>query len=154
MATATLFSHTPDIAPDDYCVFGLATCFFKEEGEVHQIQVVEPIPSAALEAILKGIPTSYQLACAKSVGEVLVNDSLQIPTEFPAEAQFCEDFTERLVAAVRTYQKRPEAKSHIPLGTVRKDLNYSLERKRVLNTVNIVRTEDNIKQHAYTHKVL
>ncbi|MGH7999306.1 MAG: hypothetical protein ACREPR_07750, partial [Brasilonema sp.] len=66
MTMATLLPNAPDISADDYCVFGLATCFLKEDGEVHQVQVVEPIPSAALEAILKGIPTSYQLACAKS----------------------------------------------------------------------------------------
>ncbi|MGK7874960.1 MAG: hypothetical protein AB4426_17165 [Xenococcaceae cyanobacterium] len=154
MATATLFPHAPDVSADDYCVFGLATCFLREDGEVHQVQIVEPIPSAALEAVLKGIPTSYQLACAKSLGEIFAGDTPEIPTEFPAEAQFCDNFAERAVAAVRTYKSRREAKVHIPLGTVRDDFNYSLARKRVLNTVNVVRTEDNVKQHSHTHKVL
>jgi hypothetical protein len=152
MATATLFPNAPDICADDYCVFGLATCFVKDEGEYRQVEVVEPIPSAALEAILKGIPTSYQMACAKSLGEVFSSDIPQIPAEFPQQAQFCENFAERVVATVRTYKSRPEAKAHIPLGTVRDDLNHSLERKRVLNAVNVVRTEDNVKQHTYTHK--
>ena len=154
MATATLFPNAPDISADDYCVFGLATCFLKQDGEVHQVQVVEPIPSAALEAVLKGIPTSYQLAWAKSIGEILVNDTLEMPGEFPPEAQFCDNFTERAVAAIRTYKSRSEAKAHIPLGTKREDFNFSLDRKRVLNAVNVVRTEDNIKQHPHTHKVL
>jgi hypothetical protein len=152
--TATLFLHAPDVSADDYCVFGLATCFLKEEGEIHPVQIVEPIPSAALEAILKGIPTSYQLACAKSIGEIFVGDSPRIPTEFPPQAQFCDDFVERVVSATRTFKSRTEAQAHIPLGTVREDFNYSLERKRILNPVNVVRTEDNVKQHSHTHKVL
>jgi len=154
MATATLFPNAPDLCADDYCVFGLATCFLKEAGEIRQVQVIEPIPSAALEAILKGVPTSYQLACAKSIGEVFVNNQLQVPSEFPAEAQFCELFDERTAAAVRTYKSRTEAQAHIPLGTVYDKFNYSLERKRVLNAVNVVSAEDNIKQHPHTHQVL
>lgn len=154
MATATLFPNAPDITADDYCVFGLATCFLKQEGEVQQVQVVEPIPSAALEAVLKGIPTSYQLACAKSVGAVFGGEIPQIPPEFPPQATFCDNFAERVVAAVRTYKSRPEAKVHIPLGTVKQDFNFSLERKRVLNAINVVRTEDNVKQHPHTHQTL
>ena len=49
----TALSQAPDISTQDYCVFGLATCFVREDGEVEQVQIVEPIPSAALEAILK-----------------------------------------------------------------------------------------------------
>ena len=154
MTTATVLPNAPDIAADDYCVFGLATCFLKEDGEFHQVQVIEPIPSAALEAILKGIPTSYQWACAKPVGEVLTGDSRQRLGEFPATAHFCDNFAERVAAAARTYKSRPQAKSHIAIGVVREDFNYSLERKRVLNAVNVVRTEDNVKQHSHTHKVL
>lgn len=154
MTTATLILNAPDITINDYCVFGLATCFLKDDGELQQVQVIEPLPSAALEAVLKGIPTSYQLICAKSVGEVLGDNTLYIPSEFPLEAQFCEDFQERVVAAVRTYKRRPEATEHLSVGTAKSDLNFSLERKRVLNAVNVVRTEDNVKQHSHTHQVL
>lgn len=154
MTTATLILNTTDITADDYCVFGLATCFLKNDGEFQQVQVIEPIPSAAIEAVIKGIPTSYQLVCALSVGEVLSNDTLQIPPQFPNDAQFCEDFIERTIAATRTYKRRQEATQHIPLGTTKTDLNFSLDRKRVLNAVNVVRTEDNVKQHSHTHKVL
>ena len=154
MTTATLFSQAPDITADDYCVFGLATCFVREDGEIQQVKIVEPIPSAALEAILKGIPTSYELACAKSLGEIFTGETPQPPTEFPPEAHLCDRFEERVLAAARTYKVRPEAKQHIPLGSVKQDLNYSLERKRVLNMVNVVSKEDNVKQHSHTHKVL
>ncbi len=37
------------ISEDDYCVFGLAICFLKQEGELEKVAVLEPIPSAALE---------------------------------------------------------------------------------------------------------
>ena len=154
MTTATLFPQASDLTVDDYCVFGLATCFMREDGDIQQVKIFEPIPSAALEAILKGIPTSYELACAKSLGEIFTGETLQIPSELPSEVRLCDRFAERVIAAARTYKTRPEAKQHIPLGSVKQDLNYSLERKRVLNTVNVVRTEDNVKQHSHTHKVL
>ncbi|MGB7443164.1 MAG: hypothetical protein WA919_19025 [Coleofasciculaceae cyanobacterium] len=154
MTTVAALANAPDLSTENYLVIGIATCFIKEEGEVHQVTVIEPIPSAALEAILKGIPTSYSLACGTTLGHLFVDQSVQKPTEFPQEAQFCDDFTERALAAARTYQSRQEAQSHIPPGTNRSDFNYSIERKRVLNQTRVVRQEDDIKQHEYTHKVL
>jgi hypothetical protein len=152
--TTTLLSNASDITPQDYCVLGLATCFLKEDGEFHQVEIIEPIPSAALEAILKGIPTSYQFACGISIEDVFSENQLKIPVGFPETVQFCDNFQERLIAAVRTYKNRPEATQHIPVGTQYQDFNYSLEKKRVLNATNVVRTEDNVKQHPNTHKVL
>lgn len=156
MSDTTLFSQASDLSQEDYCVLGLATCFVREDGEIDQLKVLEPIPSAALEAILKGIPTSYELACAKTLGEIFNNDTVNIPSELNAdqEIRLCDRFAERVAAATRTYKSRPEAKEHIPLGTIKQDFNYSLERKRVLNTTNVVSTEDNVKQHSHTHKVL
>jgi hypothetical protein len=156
MTTATLFPQASDISVDDYCVFGVATCFLRDDGEITQVKILEPIPSAALEAILKGIPTSYELACAKTLGEIFRGDSLEIsiPADLGEEVQLCDRFTERVIAATRTYKSRPEAKELIPLGEVKQDLNFSLEKKRVLNTINLVSTEDNVRQHEYTHKVL
>ncbi|AFZ36965.1 hypothetical protein Sta7437_3464 [Stanieria cyanosphaera PCC 7437] len=154
MKTATLWTEASDLAKEDYCVLGLATCFVREEGEIQEVKIIEPIPSAALEAIIQGIPTSYQLACAKTLNEIVAEDTFQIPAEFPKEAQFCVNFAERLIAATRTYKSRPQAQQHIPLGTIKQDLNFSLDRKRVLNAVNVVRAEDNVKQHKYTHQVL
>lgn len=154
MSSATSLNQAPDLSTDSYLVVGVATCFIKEDGEVHEVQVIEPIPSAALEAILKGIPTSYALACSTTLGELLVGEILQKPSEFPSEAQFCDDFAERAIAAARSYQSRLEAQSHIPLGTTRNDFKFSTERKRVLNQTRVVRKEDDVKQHEYTHKVL
>ncbi len=154
MTTAVILKQASDLNADDYCVFGLATCFLRQDGEIEQVKIIEPIPSAALEAILKGIPTSYELACAKTLGEIFQDETPQIPSEFPAETQLCDRFEERVIAAARTYKVRPEAKKHIPIGALKQDFNYSLEKKRVLNTVNFVSTEDNVKQHSHTHKVL
>lgn len=154
MTTATFYANAPDVSADDYLVVGLATCFIKEDGEVHQVPIVEPIPSAALEAIVKGIPTSYQMACGTTLGAVLPGETPQLPGEFPANAQFGDEFVQRAIAAARTYKRRPCAQDIIPPGTTRNDFNYSIERKRVLNSQRIVKTEDNVKQHEYTHKVL
>lgn len=155
MTSTSFLNQASDLSADDYCVFGLATCFLKEDGEFHEVQIIEPIPSAALEAITKGIATSYSIACAKSIGSVINSDGSQIlPEEFPPQTQFSDDFVQRTIAAARTYKSRPEAKEHLPLGSSRDDFNYSLEKKRILNSVNIVRPEDNIKQHAHTHRTL
>ena len=156
MTNTNELTQGSDLSPEDYCVLGLATCFAREDGEIHQLKVVEPIPSAALEAILKGVPTSYEFACAKNLGEILTADTVTIPQEFAQQENviLCDRFTERVMAATRTYKSRPEAAKYIAVGTVKQDFNYSLERKRVLNVTNVVRAEDNIKQHAHTHKVL
>jgi hypothetical protein len=153
MTTAPI-ANLSDLSANDYVVLGLATCFIKEDGEVFEVKVVEPIPSAALEALVKGIPTSYEIAIATTINAVLPSDTPQLPAEFPAEAQFCDEFTDRLAAAARTYKARPVAQDCIPVGSTRTDFNYSTERKRVLNSQRIIRTEDNVKQHEYTHKVL
>ncbi len=154
MTTATVYPNAPELGIDDYIAVGVATCFIKEEGEVFEVKVIEAIPSAALEAIVKGIPTSYAMAWGTTLGAVLDGESPKRLPEFPTEAQFSEEFGFRAIAAARTYKIRPEAQVHIPLGTVRNDFTYSLERKRVLNSERVIRTEDNVKQHEHTHKVL
>lgn len=154
--TNTIFAQAPDLSSDDYCVLGLATCFVRDEGEVEQLTVLEPIPSAALEALLKGIPTSYQIARATTLGEIFQNDTVKIPSDLASDTEInlCDRFAERVAAATRTYKSRPEAREHIPLGSTKQDFNYSLERKRVLNNSRVVSAEDNVKQHSHTHKVL
>ncbi|MBC6477987.1 MAG: hypothetical protein GDA56_09555 [Hormoscilla sp. GM7CHS1pb] len=154
MTSTVVYAKAPELSKDDYLVVGLATCFIKEEGEVHEVKVVEPIPSAALEAIVKGIPTSYKMAWGTTLGRVLAGETPQRLDDFPSMAQFPDEFASRAIAATRSYKSRPSAKNHIPLGTIRNDFNHSTARKRVLNAENIVRKEDNVKQHEYTHKVL
>lgn len=154
MTVENSLSNSSATASNDYLVVGLSTCFIREDGEVHQVTVAEPIPSAALEAVMKGIPTSYQKAIGTTLGTVIDGETLHLPEAFSSDVQFCDDFQERAIAAARTYRSRPSAQSFIPIGTVRDDFNHSLERKRILNSERIIKTEDNVKQHAYTHKVL
>ncbi|MEL7408403.1 MAG: hypothetical protein AAFN00_15850, partial [Cyanobacteria bacterium J06558_2] len=79
MTNTALLTQTPDLNLNDYCVLGLATCFVQEDGEVEQLTVLEPIPSSAIEALIKGIPTSYQSAGAVTLGQIFINDAVEIP---------------------------------------------------------------------------
>jgi hypothetical protein len=150
----TSYPNAPDLTADDYIVLGLATCFVKEDGEVHEVEVVEPIPSAALEALVKGIPTSYKFAWGTSLGNVINGDSFQIPSQFPETAQLSDEFEQRIFSAARTYKRREISKSLIPQGTCYNDFKYSIDRKRILNAARVVTKEDNVKQHPNTHKAL
>ena len=154
MTTAATIANAPDLTANDYIVIGVATCFIREEGEVAEIQVIEPIPSAALETLFKNIPTSYTQAIATTLGTVLNGDQIQLPSEFPTDAQICSEFRDRALATARSYQDRPGATDFIPVGTMYQDFNFSTERKRVLNAQTVVTKDDNVKQHAYTHQVL
>jgi hypothetical protein len=149
-----ILENAEDLTLDDYLVIGLATCFFRDDEGVHEIKVIEPIPSSALEALMKGIPTSYELAYGTKLGELFKNGTVEISAEFPADAQLGDDFELRSLSASRTYKRRPQAQLHIPLGTVYRDFKYSTERKRVLNAARVVTKDDNVKQHAYTHQKL
>ncbi|AFY75284.1 hypothetical protein Syn7502_03435 [Synechococcus sp. PCC 7502] len=150
-----MYKNAPELEPADYIVLGIANCFIKSDGEVLKVKVVEPIPSAALEAIWKQIPTSYELAYSTSIGEVLKEDgSVTLPSLFNQDVQICNEFAERAIAAARTYKNRPASKQFIPIGETYSKFNFSLDKKRVLNAERVVNTEDNVKQHSHTHKVL
>ncbi|HEY9737321.1 MAG TPA: hypothetical protein V6D06_13600 [Trichocoleus sp.] len=154
MSTATVIPNAPDLSAEDYIVMGLSTCFVREDGDTKAVLVAEPVPSAYLEAVLKGVPTSYQSLHGVTLAEVLPNGKPSLFPAAPSEAQLCSDFANRAVAAARTYRSRPAAKDLLPLGTVRTDINYSTAKKRLLNAEHKVTAEDNVKQHEYTHQVL
>jgi hypothetical protein len=154
MTTLNSISDAPDLTPDDYLVVGVATCFFRDDDGVHAVKVIEPIPSSALEALLKGIPTSYEIAAATTLGALIAGDTPQIPASFPADCQLGNEFAYRCIASARTYKRRPEATAHIALGVNYTSFNYSTERKRILNADRVVTKDDNVKQHAYTHQKL
>ncbi len=154
MTTLAAIADAPDLTADDYIVIGVATCFFRDDEGVHEIEVVEPIPSSALEALIKGIPTSYKLAYATNLGALLAGDTPQIPASFPTDYQLGNEFVYRTIASARTFKRRPEAQAHIPQGETYSSFNFSTERKRVLNADRVVTKDDNVKQHAYTHQNL
>lgn len=147
----------PDLEPSDYLVVGVATCFLKVEGGAQPVKVLEPIASASLEALLQQIPTSYDLAYAVTLAEVLNPDcQAQIPPQLTEidHLQVADHFADRAIAATRTYKAKPASQAHIPLGQTYTNFNFSLDKKRILNSDRIVSEADNIKQHSHTHKVL
>lgn len=153
MTLNAILEKTPELNAEDYVVVGVATCFRRDESELEMLKVLEPIPSAYLESLLQGIPTSYDRAIAVTLGDLLANPDIAGMTG-DQDVHLCENFSDRVVAAARTYKSRPAAQTLIPVGTTRTDLNHSTEKKRVLNFENIVKAEDNVRQHEYTHKTL
>jgi len=155
MTQAPAYPSAPDLTPDSYVLLGLATCYRRQEGETEAVEVVEPVPSAYVETLLQGIPTSYRQVWGTTLAQALAFDPSQLnENELPVPPQHCADFEQRVFAAARTYQHRPTATQLIPVGTVRTDLNYSTEKPRILNPKNKVSRSDNVKQHKYTHEVL
>ena len=148
-----MLENAPELSAGDYVVVGIATCFRRQDGEMATLKVLEPVPSAYLESLLQGIPTSYETVMATTVGELLDGDTVIRQIGIP-DVLLCENFSDRAIAAARTYQGRPSAQTLIPMGTQQTNLNYSTEKKRVLNFKNVVKTEDNVRQHAHTHKKL
>lgn len=155
MTTSTPLANAPDLTADDYIVIGLSTSYLKSEGELEEVTLAEPVPSAYLEALLKGVPTSYRTLHATTLGAVIEGEnSAKMLDAAPAGTQFCPDFVARAIATSRTYLNRPDSKTLVPVGSTLDAPNYSTERKRILNAEHVVNTEDNVKQHAYTHQVL
>lgn len=152
MTVALTIDHTTDIAAEDYLAVGLAACYQLEDGDLQAVQVLEPIPSASLEALFLGVPTSYQQVWGTTVGAVLSEEP-----PFMAAIQggsLCRNFSDRVTAAARTYKSRPAAAALVKIGASRTDMNFSTDRKRVLNQRNTVTKEDNVRQHQYTHQTL
>ncbi|WP_008317576.1 hypothetical protein [Leptolyngbya sp. PCC 6406] len=146
--------NAPDLQSDSYLAVGVATCYHRVEGEVEEIILLEPVPSAYLETVFKGVPTAYSAVHGVTLNMILSEGEPSRVEGFPAQGTFCADFADRAIAAARTYQQHPTAQADLPVGTCRQDLNYSTEKKRVLNQENLVSPDDNVKQHAYTHQVL
>lgn len=140
-----------NLPADSYVVIGRATCYLRQEGEVVELQILEPIPSSYLQSVLQGVPTSYSAICGTTMAQALAMDLGEISA---APAQPCADYEERILAAARTYQSRPEAVGLVPTGTVHRELNYTTEKKRVLNSQRRISKNDNVKQHKYTHEIL
>ncbi|MEN9201933.1 MAG: hypothetical protein Q6K80_02080 [Thermostichus sp. DG_1_6_bins_120] len=145
-----------------YVVLGVATCFQRdEEGRLKELQVLEPIPAAALDCLARQQrSTSYHLLYATTYGEIVKDGIPLLPVNIiPAGVFFGEDFVERAQAAARTYRSKPQFR-YIPLhqtctpaeGVFK--LNYKVEPRRIINAVVEVKDADNIKQHPHTHQRL
>lgn len=143
----------PDSATgENYVILGIAQCYVKQEGEITPVKILEPVPSAYFAALMKGVPTSYEKLYGVSLSEGIENTgSLQQGQD--SNVQLCQNFSERAQAAARTYQSAA-AEQPIPIGQTLSELNFSTERKRILNASHVVNTQDNVKQHKYTHMTL
>jgi len=157
---------TSSLSTASYVILGLATCFWQEDGELQEMTVIEPVPSAAWKALHQGLATSYQRLLAVSIGAIVPTfepdnaataqtpEQWHKPTGWEA-SEWGADFYERLVAAARTYQHDPSAIDLLAIGeTWETGEHYSVARKRILNHKRKVKTSDNVKQHAHTHKKL
>ncbi len=142
-----------DLPSDSYLVLGVATCYLRHDGETIELQIIEPIPSAYLETVLNGIATSYSILWSTTLAEALADPTASLSADL-STAQPCEDFVERAQAAARSYIHRPTAKTLLPPDAPFTEVNYSTDKKRILNPKNKVSKSDNVKQHQYTHKVL
>ncbi|MDA0266956.1 MAG: hypothetical protein O3A14_08335 [Cyanobacteria bacterium] len=154
MTTATPLPQAPDLSTDSYLVVGIATCYIRTDGETREVTILEPVPSAYLESVLNQVPTSYQQIQSVTLGQVVSDGNPQRLLGLSADVQLGENFVDRAIAAARTYQARPATAALLPVGSTYTELNYSTQKKRVLNLSNVVTADDNVKQHAHTHKVL
>ncbi|MEM6251886.1 MAG: hypothetical protein AAF821_03090 [Cyanobacteria bacterium P01_D01_bin.156] len=152
----TLSSKPTAPSDDDYVIVGLAKCFRKQDGNVVPFNVLEPVPSAYFEALLKGVPTSYSTLYGVKLGEVIQDTQLSKPLSMRAseDTVFCEHFIERANAAARTYQNKELLQRSLPHGQSYEGINFSTDRKRILNATHTITAEDNVKQHKYTHMTL
>lgn len=149
-STSTTLSHS------DYVIVGLAHCFTKQDSKLVPVKILEPVPSAYFAALTKGVPTSYEFLYSLKLGDLL-KDEQPIVTNLPVDikdVQFCEDFVERTLATARTYQGREDIQAVLPCDQVFSEINFSTEKKRILNSSHRVTAEDNVKQHNYTHMTL
>lgn len=152
----TLSSIPNALSDNDYVIVGLAYCFTKQDGNIVPVKILEPVPSAYFEALLKGVPTSYKTLHGLKLGDIVqdtqpIKPCLTVDTH---DAAFCENFSERARAAARTYQTREDLQRSVPYGQTYDNVNFSTAKKRVLNATHQVTTEDNVKQHKYTHMTL
>ena len=109
------------------------------------------MPSGQYEAMNNGAMTTYEMVHAATLGDAVAQDLALLPPEFAEKgARFAKEFDYRTRAAARTY-RREYAQEHLlqlcPLGESRSDFNFDCEtHRRVLNAVNVVNDNDNIKQ--------
>jgi len=150
----------PSLSADSYVAIGLAVAFERDDGgKLSERLVVEPISASSLECMANGARTSFRFAAGTTLGALMrgggggAGDAL--PEEY-AGAALCGNWARRVEAAARTWL-RPHAQDHLmdiaplpargsPRAKARGGFNFSLDDKRVLNSVNVVSDADNIKQ--------
>lgn len=157
----TYTQQLADIKGMDYVVIGVAVCYQKNaEGKTDPVSIVEPVPATALEAMSRGIRTSFKQIYATTYAEVVRDGAPAIPTDILGEdAYTCHDFVSRTQAATRTYKAKADLRL-LPVGGISTpeaglfQLNFDAGFRRVLGGERMVTDNDNVKQHSHTHQVL
>lgn len=86
---------------------GRANCFTMSSsggGKLNERFIIEPIPAAGLEAMSKGMTTSYTVVYGATLGQALAKDMSKLPNEF-ADAEFGTNFKARCEFAARTWDR-------------------------------------------------
>merc|ERR1712167_431068 len=124
-------------------------------GKLVEKFLIEPVGAAGLEAMTKGMATSYSHVYGGTIGLARALESANqieelLPEEFHG-AELAENFEARCQAATRTWDRpypRESLLTIVPVGSTRDDFNFTTEgdNKRVLNVKHEVNDSDNIKQ--------
>lgn len=95
-----------EIDPEQYLPLGRGVCFTmgKLSGKIEEQLVIEPIPACGLEAMSKGMATSYTHVFGATLGQALAMDASLLPEDF-ADAKFAQDFKFRCESAARTWDR-------------------------------------------------
>lgn len=142
------------LAAENYVAMGLAKVFLMNEGKPKEQYIVEPLTAGTLETLQLGVPTSYCRVLATTCGDLF--DDAAMPTTLNVEAldkltegydfQLCESILERSMAAARTFRRRPEAASFVPVHETTEDVNFNTDRKRIMDLHYEPKFDDNVKQ--------
>ncbi len=158
----TYTQQLADIKGMDYVVIGVALCYQKNaDGKTDPVSIIEPVPATGLEALSRGIRTTFQKIYATTYADIIRDGEPAIPTDILGEAVYaCRDFLERTQASTRTYKAKPELRL-VPIGTTCTTeaggtfvLNFDPAFRRILGAERVVSDSDNVKQHSHTHQVL
>lgn len=133
---------------DDYVPLALAKCYEQLKGKIQERYIIEPVTAGSLESLTHGAKTTYEEVYGATLETALQQQNNILPANFK-NAEFCEDFEFRAKCAARTWL-RPHPQEHlmdiVPIGESKGDWNFDETHKRILNFVNEVNDDDNIKQ--------
>ena len=134
---------------DDYVPLALAKCYtVTGPGKIAARYIIEPVTAGSLESLTHGAKTTYEEVVGVTLETALQQDNNILPIEFK-KATFCEDFEFRAKCATRTWL-RPHPQENlldiVPIGESKGEWNFDETNKRILNFVNEVNDDDNIKQ--------
>ena len=158
--SATMERPTPvptePLNQENYIAVGLAQVFMLNAGSSPTAQyLIEPLTAATLESLQLGVPTSYCRVLALTCGDLfddvvepaaINQDALAPLIDGFEDVKICENMIERSMAAARTFRRRIEATEFVPLYETSEDLNFNIERKRIMDQIYEPSFDDNVKQ--------